>query len=99
MRSRGERKESGQAFGEYALIVAGVAVVCAFVILFLGTVILGLIDSDPEPGQPGPFTPPVQTSDLRWPAKLEDCEDGKWRNYVQFHDEQECKEYVRNRRP
>jgi Flp pilus assembly pilin Flp len=90
--------ETGQAFGEYAILVGGVAIVCAFVILLLGAAINGLFrGSGSNPS--GVFQPPVTTPNLTWPKKIEECEDGGWRNFAQFTDEKECEEYVKSLTP
>lgn len=80
------------------MLVAGIAVLTLLAILFLALGVRELFGSD-EPGQPGPFTPPVRTSELAYPSTLEDCEDGRWRNYAQFASEEECKEYVERSGP
>ena len=94
-----DRDETGQAFGEYAILVAGVAIVCVFAVLFLSGAIQGLFGSSAKPFQPGPLTPPVPKSELVWPTKIEECEDGGWRNYAQFVDEEACTEYVKSLAP
>jgi Flp pilus assembly pilin Flp len=92
--------ETGQALGEYAVLVAGVALVCVFALLFLSGAISGLFSSSGDQQQPGgAFTPPVPRSDLEWPKTIEDCEDGGWRNYAQFKNERECTKYVRDITP
>lgn len=99
MRQKAER-ESGQAYGEYALILGGIAVVGAFVLLFLAGAIGGIFNSSGDPQQPGgTFTPPIPRSDLTWPTKIEDCQDGGWRNYAQFQNEEECNEYIESLPP
>jgi Flp pilus assembly pilin Flp len=99
MRRRAEG-ETGQALGEYAVLVAGVALVCVFALLFLSGAISGLFNSSADQQQPGgAFTPPVPRSDLEWPVTIADCEDGGWRNYAQFRNERECKDYVRDITP
>ncbi len=93
--------ETGQAMGEYAVLVAGIALVCAFALLFLSGAISGLFNSSGDQQQPGggAFTPPVPRSDLEWPKTIEDCKDGGWRNYAQFNNERECKDSVRDKTP
>ena len=92
--------ESGLAMAEYAVLIGGVALVCAVALLFLSGAINGLFDSAGDQQQPGgAFTPPVPRSDLAWPETIADCEDGGWRNYAQFQNERECKEYVRDMTP
>ncbi len=41
------------------------------------------------------FEPPRTSPQLVWPRNLEDCENGGWRNYVQFENERQCKDSVR----
>jgi Flp pilus assembly pilin Flp len=100
-------EESGQSTAEYALIVAGIAVVCALAALFIGATITAGIEAPAKPVQQAPFQPPTPAPptpahptpapDLVWPTKLEECEDDGWRDFVQFEDEDECKEYVTHR--
>ena len=87
------RAESGQAVVDYTLIVAGIAVVCAFAILFLSRGITGRFDSAGTQIQQAPTEPRV-SSTLTWPTARADCEDGGWKSFPQFHDEAECKTYV-----
>jgi hypothetical protein len=75
----------------------GLALVCAVALLFLSGAINGLFNSAGDQQQPGgAFTPPVPRSDLEWPTTIADCEDGGWRNYAQFRNERQCKDYVRD---
>ena len=80
------------------MLVAGIAVLTLLAILFLALGVRELFGSD-EPGRPGPFTPPAQTSGLAYPSMPEDCEDGRWRNYAQFESEEECREYLEGAQP
>jgi hypothetical protein len=75
-------------------VVAGIAVVCLVAILLVSGAVGGLFDKTRKPADPGVFEPPA--SQLVWPTTLEECEEGGWRNYVQFSDEGECKKYVGN---
>ena len=95
MRREDEGQQRGQAFGEYAILVAGIAIVCVFTILFLSGAITGHFKSsgDQQPGG-GAFNPPVPRSDLTWPTSSDECEGGRWQNFVQFANETECKNYV-----
>ena len=45
---------------------------------------------------PAPLTPPVAPS---FPKTLADCAEGGWRNYTQFENEGECRDYVRSTTP
>ena len=93
--------ETGLAMAEYAVLIGGVALVCAGPrCCFLSGAINGLFDSAGDQQQPGgAFTPPVPRSDLAWPETIADCEDGGWRNYAQFRNERECKDSVRDMTP
>jgi Flp pilus assembly pilin Flp len=90
---RRERRELGQASGEYAIVVGVIVVVCIVAALFLGLAIRGQFGSASEPVQPAPFEPP-RPAPVTWPTTLADCEDGGWRNYPQFRNETECREYI-----
>jgi Flp pilus assembly pilin Flp len=100
MRRRAEG-ETGQALGEYAVLIAGIAIVCAIALFFLAGATSGWFNSSGDQQQPGggAFTPPVHKSDLEWPKTTADCEDDGWRNYAQFKNERECKDYVRDITP
>jgi len=87
--------ESGQAIGEYAVVIAGIAVVCLVAALFVGSVVANRFrDAPSEPHTS--FEPPRTSPQLVWPRNLEDCENGGWRNYVQFENERQCKDSVRD---
>jgi hypothetical protein len=87
--------ESGQTIGEYAVVIAGIAVVCLVAALFVGSIVANRIRD--APSQPHTSLEPPRTSpQLVWPRRLEDCENGGWRNYVQFENERQCKDYVRD---
>ena len=80
---------------EYAVVIAGIVTVCVIAALFLGAVIGNRVhDAKPTAPLAPPQTPP-QTPPLVWPTKPEDCDHGRWHNYVQFDDERECMDYVR----
>ena len=76
---------------EYAVVIAGIAVVCIVAALFLGSAI-GSRVNDAKPS--APLEPPHTPPHLVWPTKLKDCENGGWKNYVQFENETECTDYV-----
>lgn len=88
----------GQAIAEYAVIIAAIAVACMLAVLFLAAGIRGRFDSSDGPSQPAPFVPPRSSPAPSYPTKLEDCTDGRWRNYAQFRSELECKQYVEEHR-
>ena len=88
-------EESGQAIGEYAVVVAGIAVVCLVAALFVGSIVANRFRDAPSEPRTS-LTPPRPSPQLAWPRKLEDCEDGGWRNYVQFENERQCKDYIRD---
>ena len=90
--------ESGQTLAEYAVVVAGIAVVCVVAALFLSAVIGSRVGSTVKPAPPAPFQPPAPAQ-LVWPTKLEDCKDGGWHNFVQFDNEAECNDYVNGLTP
>jgi hypothetical protein len=84
---------------EYAVVIAGIVTVCVVAALFLGSVI-GSRVHDAKPTAPlAPPQAPVQAPPLVWPTKPEDCDHGRWRNYVQFDDERACMDYVRRVAP
>ena len=91
--------ESGQTLAEYAVVLAGIAVVCVVAALFLGAAIGSRVGGTAQPAPPAPFQPPVPAPQLVWPTRLENCEDGGWRNFVQFDNEAECKDYVNGLTP
>ncbi len=90
----------GQTTPEYGLVMAGLAVVCLVMLVFLGFGIRESLRSTGESSSlaaspsPRPLTPPVTPS---YPETLADCEDGQWRAYAQFQNERECKDYVRDK--
>ena len=88
--------ESGQTIGEYAVVIAGIAVVCLVAALFVGSVIANRVREGKPPAPMEQFEPPRASPQLVWPKKLEDCENGGWQNYVQFENESQCKDYVRD---
>ena len=80
------------------MIIAGIAVAVMVALLFLVAGIKGRFDSTNPSSPQAPFVPP-RTPTLSYPTTLEDCEDGGWRNYAQFEDEEECKKYVEEHTP
>ena len=85
------KRDAGTTMAEYAVIIAGIAAVCMVAALFLGSAIASRVhDAKPSAPLEPPHTPPH----LVWPTKPEDCENGGWKNYVQFDDEADCKDYV-----
>lgn len=87
--------ESGQTIGEYAVVIAGITVVCLVAALFLGAVIGNRVREGKPPAPVEAFEPPTTSPQLVWPTKLEDCESDGWRNYAQFQNQRECTDYVR----
>jgi len=87
--------ESGQAIGEYAVVIAGIAVVCLVAALFVGSVVANRFRDAPSEPRIS-FEPPRASPQLVWPRNLEDCENGGWRNYVQFENERQCTAAVRD---
>jgi Flp pilus assembly pilin Flp len=81
---------------EYAVILAGIAVVCVVAALFVGATIKGRFDSTGTPTPAAPFTPPRPTPapQLTYPTRLEECSHGGWRDFPQFASEAECRNYV-----
>ena len=94
-----DNEERGQAFGEYAILVAGIAIACVIAALFLSGAISGLFGSTTKPVQPGVFRPPIVNPNLKWPTSIEECEGGGWRNFPQFLDEAKCREYIESLNP
>jgi len=82
--------------GEYAIIVGVIALVCLVVLIVLGTGVSGQFQQGGEGAQqaPAPLQPAIPSETLSWPATIAECEDGGWRNFVQFDNEGECREYV-----
>ncbi len=89
--------ESGQTMAEYAVVVAGIAALCALAALFLSGAIGGHVRATAEvAGQPhvAPFEPPATPPVLTWPTTLDECANGGWRSFAQFDTEAECNDYV-----
>lgn len=72
---------------------------CLVAALFLGAVIANRVGEGKPPVPMETFEPPRTAPQLAWPGKLEDCENGGWRNYVQFENERQCQDYVRGLAP
>jgi Flp pilus assembly pilin Flp len=89
--------ESGQVSTEYAIVIGAIAVVCIAAALFLGFAISEQFGSGGDSVRYAPFEPP--RSDLAWPTSVEECDDGGWRNFAQFRNEAECREYVEGLSP
>ena len=87
--------ESGQGLVEYALVLAGVAVLASAVIYLSGAIngLFGSTSNFPNgfnpPTTTEPMTPPVQ-----WPTLVRQCLHGGWRDYPQFTDEASCVRFV-----
>ena len=94
MRRPTSTPESGQTSPEYALIVAAIAVGCSIAALLLSGPITNLFGSSAGPMKSAPFRPPVKPAPLTYPATVDECVDGGWRDFPQFADETACTEYV-----
>jgi hypothetical protein len=81
--------------GEYAVVIAGIAVVCLVAALFVGSIVANRFRDAPSEPRTS-LEPPRNVPKLVWPRNLEDCENGGWHNYVQFENERQCKDYVRD---
>jgi hypothetical protein len=81
---------------EYAVVLAGIAVVCLVATVFVGAAIQGRFQSTNRPMPAGPFEPPPTRAVPKpnSPTAIAECEDGGWRNFPQFHSEVECRRYV-----
>jgi hypothetical protein len=86
---------------EYAIVIAGIVVVCLMAAVFLGAVIQGRFESASTPTPAGPFQPPPTPTvpQLRYPATIAECEHGGWRDFPQFRNETECRHYVDSLEP
>jgi Flp pilus assembly pilin Flp len=90
------RSQSAQTMGEYAVILGGLALVVVVAVVFLGGRIgdlFGGTGSSVQQPRSAPFTPPYP-SGVSFPATLQDCQNGGWRDYAQFETEAECVSYV-----
>jgi hypothetical protein len=81
--------------GEYAVVIAGIAVVCLVAALFVGSIVANRFRDAPSEPRTS-LEPPRNVPQLVWPRSLDDCENGGWHNYVQFENERQCKDYVRD---
>ena len=91
-------RQAGHTMAEYAVIIAGIAVVCVVAALFVGAAIRDRFDGGDSGIVTAPtpvFTPP-STQTPAAPVSLEECERDGWRTFPQFHSERECKDYVRS---
>jgi hypothetical protein len=80
---------------EYAVVISGIAAVCVVAALFLGGVIANRVDNAKPSAPPSaPLEPPHTSPRLVWPTKLEECQNGGWKNYAQFNTEKQCTDYV-----
>ena len=88
------RSASGQTQGEFALIVAGVAIACILAVLFLGGAVGDLWDRSAKP-VPGVLHPPDNPSSTVEPLTRADCEDPNWQTkFPQFATQQACFDFV-----
>ena len=83
---------------EYAIVLAGLAVVCLVAAVFVGAAIQGRFESTNTPTPANPFEPPPTRAvpQPNSPTAIAECEDGGWRNFPQFDSEAECRRYVEN---
>ena len=81
---------------EYAVVLAGIAVVCLVAAVFVGAAIQGRFRSTNTPTPAGPFEPPPTPAMPKpnSPTAIAECEGGGWRNFPQFDSEGECRRYV-----
>ncbi len=90
--SPGRRSEEGQTLAEYSILVAGIAVACAFVLLFLSGGIGGFFGSTTKPLTPGgPLLPP-NPAVIR-PTSDADCADGGWKT-LNYSNKEACENAV-----
>ena len=87
--------QSGQASGEFAILLGGIVLVCIVAVLLFAFVLRTDFRSSGEqiqrPAQPRASLPsPPHT----WPTTFAECEDGGWKNFSQFENEEQCVEYV-----
>ena len=84
---------SGQTQGEFALVVAGVAIACIVAVLFLGGAVGDLWDRSTKP-VPGDLYPPDTPPSAVEPLTMADCEGSGWTAFPQFETQQECFDFV-----
>jgi Flp pilus assembly pilin Flp len=91
-------RQAGHTMAEYAVIIAGIAVVCVVAALFVGATIRGRLDAGGSGivTAPTPVLTPPSTQAPASPVSLEECVRDGWRTFPQFHSERECKDYVRS---
>jgi hypothetical protein len=88
---------AGQATAEYAVILGAIGIGCVVAVLVLGNLINGLFQDPRDLGnQPQRFTPPTARSVASVPLTLEDCKDGRWRNYVGVPSQADCETLVQS---
>jgi len=91
--------ESGQAFIEYAIVLALVALIVGASAIFLSDRINDLFDSAANSTSLShPYSPPVHPVEVQMPTLIRQCLHGRWRNYPSFKSEAECIEYVKQHR-
>ena len=99
MRRNAVDAEAGQAAAEYVLIAAAVAIGCAMAVLFFGAAVTNLFGTSARPIKAAPFRPPVRSGEITFPATVDECVDGGWRDFPQFADETACTDYVASLAP
>ena len=84
--------ESGQSLVEYALLMAGLALLAAVALIYFSGAINGVFGSTSS--SPNGFIPPTvtepTTSPVQWPTSVQQCRHGGWRDFPQFRDEASC---------
>ena len=86
---------------EYAVILAGIAVLCLLAVVFLAAGIRGRFESTQTPTPAGPLEPPSTGTvpQQTYPTTIAECEHEGWRNFPQFRNEAECTRYVESLTP
>ena len=87
--------ESGQASGEFAILLGGIVLLCIVAVLLFALVLRGDFRSSGEQiQQPAQPRAPLPSPQHAWPTTFAECENGGWKNFSQFENEDECVEYV-----
>jgi hypothetical protein len=88
------RRETGQASGEYAIVIFMIAIVCIAAVLLFGFALSGQYQSDGDQIQPGPGPLSPPTYGTASPTSDDDCRNNGWQKYPDFESEQECLDFV-----
>jgi hypothetical protein len=78
------------------MLVAVIAIGCIIAIIYFSGGVQGLFGSTTKPGKTGPLLPPFAVS---YPTSIQECENGGWRTFPQFADQEECKRFVESLEP